>query len=47
MLNKLESWHINKGWVAIGYNYWIGFDGKVYEGRGLNKGAGVLTRIAI
>jgi N-acetyl-anhydromuramyl-L-alanine amidase AmpD len=28
-----------RGWAGIGYNYWIGFDGKIYEGRGLNIGA--------
>lgn len=37
----IERIHINQGWRAIGYNYWVGFDGKVYEGRGLNLGAGV------
>ncbi|WP_185819589.1 hypothetical protein [Salibacterium salarium] len=29
----------NKGWNGIGYNFWISFDGKIYEGRGLNQGA--------
>ena len=37
-----ESYHVNtNGWSAIGYNYWIGFDGTIYEGRGLNLGAHV------
>lgn len=31
---------VNK-WIGIGYNWWIGFDGTIYEGRGFNKGAGV------
>lgn len=30
-------------WKGIGYNYWISLDGTVYEGRGLNEGAGVLN----
>jgi N-acetylmuramoyl-L-alanine amidase len=32
----------SKGWLGIGYNYWVGFDGKIIEGRGLNQGAHVL-----
>jgi len=28
-----------RGWHGIGYNYWIGFDGEIYEGRGGNQGA--------
>lgn len=43
-VKMVESWHINKGWDAIGYNYWIGFDGTIYEGRGLNVGAGVANQ---
>ena len=38
---EVERWHLNQGWRAIGYNYWVGFDGRVYEGRGFNIGAGV------
>jgi len=26
-------------WFGIGYNYWIGFDGNIYEARGENQGA--------
>ncbi len=38
----VECWHVDgNGWNAIGYNYWIGYDGAIYEGRGLNVGAGV------
>ncbi len=41
-VKDVEKYHIyTNGWDAIGYNYWIAFDGTVYEGRGLNKGAGV------
>jgi len=41
-VKTVERWHIEgNGWDAIGYNYWIGFDGTVYEGRGLHIGAGV------
>ena len=29
----------HNGWVGIGYNYWIGFNGDVYEGRGYHVGA--------
>ena len=28
-------------WRAFGYNFWVGFDGTVYEGRGFKLGAGV------
>ena len=40
-IKAIESIHINQGWRAIGYNFWVGFDGTVYEGRGFNVGAGV------
>jgi N-acetylmuramoyl-L-alanine amidase len=30
-----------KGWLGVGYNYWIGFDGTIYLGRGLNQAAGI------
>lgn len=39
-IKDVEAYHVNtNGWIAIGYNYWIGFDGTIYEGRGLNLGA--------
>jgi hypothetical protein len=39
-VKDVENYHVNSnGWTAIGYNYWIGFDGSIYEGRGLNIGA--------
>lgn len=41
-VKDIENYHVNtNGWIAIGYNYWIDSDGTIYEGRGLNKGAGV------
>lgn len=43
-VKTVERWHVNdNGWDAIGYNYWIGFDGTIYKGRGLNVGAGVAS----
>ena len=40
-IKSIEQSHISKGWRAIGYNFWVAFDGTIYEGRGLNLGAGV------
>ncbi|MBR0277613.1 MAG: N-acetylmuramoyl-L-alanine amidase [Clostridia bacterium] len=40
-VKSIEQMHIQKGWRAIGYNYWVSFGGTIYEGRGLNLGAGV------
>ena len=40
-VKDMERAHINQGWSAIGYNYWVAYDGTVYCGRGLNLGAGV------
>ncbi len=40
-IKEIECIHINQGWRAIGYNFWVGFDGTVYEGRGFKLGAGV------
>lgn len=37
----VESWHLQRGFDAIGYNFWIDFSGNVYVGRGFYKGAGV------
>ncbi len=37
----VEKWHLNQGWRAFGYNFWIDFKGNVYVGRGWNVGAGV------
>lgn len=40
-VKAIEAAHIRQGWRAIGYNYWVDYDGTVYEGRGLHLGAGV------
>ena len=40
-IKTVEDWHINQGWRALGYNFWVGFDGTIYEGRGFKLGAGV------
>ena len=40
-IKTVEGWHINQGWRALGYNFWVGFDGTIYEGRGFKLGAGV------
>ena len=41
-VKDVEKCHVyTNRWDAIGYNYWIAFDGTIYEGRGFNKGAGV------
>jgi hypothetical protein len=40
-VKTVEGWHINQGWRAFGYNFWVGFDGTIYEGRGFKLGAGV------
>ena len=40
----VEGWHLDQGWRAFGYNFWIDFNGNVYVGRGQNKGAGVANK---
>lgn len=36
-LNDVTSWHMDGNhWVWVGYNFWIGFDGTIYECRGIN-----------
>ncbi|UNC90733.1 N-acetylmuramoyl-L-alanine amidase [Candidatus Contubernalis alkaliaceticus] len=36
----VHNYHKNtNGWKGIGYNYWIAFDGTIYECRGRNVGA--------
>lgn len=44
---EVERWHLerdNGTWKGFGYNWWIGKDGVVCEGRGFNEGAGVLNQ---
>lgn len=41
-LNDVHEFHKQKGWKGIGYNYWIGYDGTIYEARGECIGAHVL-----
>ena len=42
-VKTVEGWHVNnQGYSAIGYNYFVAFDGTIYEGRGLNLGAHTL-----
>ena len=37
---QVHNYHRDgNGWLGIGYSYWIGFDGRIYEGRGRNIGA--------
>ena len=40
-VKTVEGWHIDQGWRAIGYNFFVALDGTVYEGRGFKLGAGV------
>lgn len=41
-IHEVHDFHKNsRGWNGIGYNWWIGFDGTIYEGRGFHYGAGV------
>jgi hypothetical protein len=41
---EIDKWHKDKGWAGFAYNYWIGFDGQIWEGRGFNQGAGVTSQ---
>ena len=43
-IKTVEGWHIDQGWRALGYNFWVGFDGTIYEGRGFKLGAGVTNQ---
>lgn len=43
-INDVHNYHKNSnGWSGIGYNFWIAFDGTVYQGRGFNVGAHCLN----
>jgi len=37
--DMVHKWHLDRGWLGIGYNYFITFDGRIIECRGLNLGA--------
>lgn len=42
---EVERWHLNQGWRAFGYNYWVAYDGTIYEGRGYEyMAAGVASQ---
>ena len=40
-MDTIHGWHIGNGWKGFAYNFWIDFDGNVFECRGLNAGAGL------
>ena len=40
-MDEIHQWHLARGWKGFAYNYWIDFDGTIYECRGLNKGGGL------
>jgi len=40
-MQTIHQWHLENGWAGFAYNYWIDFNGNIYECRGLNKGAGL------
>lgn len=33
-VETIHSWHLGRGWLGIGYNFYIRKDGTVYQGRG-------------
>ena len=41
-VKDVHNFHKNgRGWFGIAYNYWISFDGTIYDCRGLNQGGHV------
>lgn len=40
-MEVIHNYHLSKGWAGFAYNFWIDFEGNIFEGRGLNKGAGL------
>lgn len=36
-IEQIDKWHKIRGFVGIGYHYVIGLDGKIYEGRDIDK----------
>jgi len=43
----VEKWHLDQGWRAFGYNFFIDFKGNVHVGRGWNLGAGVANKNSV
>ncbi len=41
--DSILNGHLDRGWVTIGYNFWIGFDGRIYVGRGWNVPAAITS----
>ena len=41
-MDEIHQWHLAKGWKGFAYNYWVDYNGNVYECRGLNVGGGLL-----
>lgn len=40
-MDEIHQWHLARGWKGFAYNYWIDYEGTVWEGRGLHSGAGL------
>ncbi|MCL2197329.1 MAG: peptidoglycan recognition protein family protein [Defluviitaleaceae bacterium] len=34
-VQDIHRWHLERGWIGIGYNFYVGLDGTIWEGRGL------------
>ena len=41
-MDEIHQWHLARGWKGFAYNYWVDYNGNVYECRGLNIGGGLL-----
>jgi len=41
-MDEIHQWHLARGWKGFAYNYWVDYDGNIYECRGLNAGGGLL-----
>lgn len=40
-IDIIHQWHLARGWKGFAYNYFIDFNGNIYECRGLNIGGGL------
>ena len=40
-ISEIHDYHLNLGWKGFAYNWWIDFEGNIYECRGLNSGGGL------